>query len=114
MICKYCQTEHPPDQIANPHYCIARLEEQIEERDREIAGLNTKLNSLRDDLSGRNAILNNLLQVEHKKLSHLTALLDDDERAEKVVNTKPYWNNSYILGRIEAINDYRAMLKKKI
>jgi len=30
MICKYCDTEHPRNQIANPHYCIARMEERIE------------------------------------------------------------------------------------
>ena len=30
-ICEYCGTGHPPDQVANPHYCIARL---IEESDR--------------------------------------------------------------------------------
>ena len=38
MICKYCDTEHPKDEIANPHYCIARLSERVErleeERDR--------------------------------------------------------------------------------
>ena len=28
--CEYCGAEHPPDQIANPHYCIARLGEQLE------------------------------------------------------------------------------------
>lgn len=28
--CKDCGREHPPDQIANPHYCIARLGEQLE------------------------------------------------------------------------------------
>ena len=31
MICEYCNTEHPLDQIADPHYCIARLNERVEE-----------------------------------------------------------------------------------
>ena len=44
--------------------------------------------------------------------TRLTAALNDDERAERVVATKPHWNNSYNLGRIEGINDYRAMLKE--
>ena len=30
MICKYCDTEHPEDQVANPHYCISRLQEDLE------------------------------------------------------------------------------------
>jgi hypothetical protein len=30
MICKYCYTEHPEDQVANPHYCISRLQEDLE------------------------------------------------------------------------------------
>ena len=25
MTCEYCGTEHPPQQIANPHYCIEML-----------------------------------------------------------------------------------------
>ena len=29
--CKYCNTPHPEDQIANPHYCIARMGEEIAE-----------------------------------------------------------------------------------
>lgn len=30
MICEYCEHEHPEDQIANPHYCVARLQEDLE------------------------------------------------------------------------------------
>lgn len=30
MICKNCNREHPSDQIANPHYCISRLQEDLE------------------------------------------------------------------------------------
>lgn len=30
MICRDCGTEHPEDQVANPHYCTARLSEQNE------------------------------------------------------------------------------------
>ena len=29
MICRACHTEHPPGDIANPHYCISRMEECI-------------------------------------------------------------------------------------
>jgi septal ring factor EnvC (AmiA/AmiB activator) len=30
MICRNCDLEHPKDQITNPHYCIARMQERIE------------------------------------------------------------------------------------
>jgi chromosome segregation ATPase len=30
-ICKDCGNEHPKDYEANPHYCIARMDEKIEE-----------------------------------------------------------------------------------
>ena len=30
MTCKQCGQVHPPDQIANPHYCLARLQERVE------------------------------------------------------------------------------------
>jgi len=39
MICKNCGWEHPEDQIANPHYCIARMGEQIDAMEREIFAL---------------------------------------------------------------------------
>lgn len=31
MKCKYCDTEHPKEERGNPHYCIARLNERVEE-----------------------------------------------------------------------------------
>lgn len=34
--CKYCGTIHPEGEIANPHYCIARLDEMLEKKDRMI------------------------------------------------------------------------------
>jgi hypothetical protein len=33
MKCKDCNTKHPEDQIANPHYCITRLEEALDKTD---------------------------------------------------------------------------------
>lgn len=30
MKCEYCSTEHPPEETANPHYCIARLMERVD------------------------------------------------------------------------------------
>ena len=46
MTCEYCGTEHPPQQIANPHYCIEMLfweldiaQERIKELEAEIARL---------------------------------------------------------------------------
>ena len=35
-ICKYCDTAHPKDEIANPNYCIARMEETIERLKSEV------------------------------------------------------------------------------
>lgn len=69
MTCEYCGTEHPPQQIANPHYCIARLgeqlereeerslkafekyEERIEEKDKRIKGLETQIGELKRENS---------------------------------------------------------------
>jgi len=42
MKCKDCNTEHPDSEIANPHYCIARMGEIIDkcvEQDKQIATL---------------------------------------------------------------------------
>lgn len=36
MSCKYCDTVHPKKEIANPHYCIARMEEAKEKLEDEI------------------------------------------------------------------------------
>jgi len=46
MICKYCGVEHPPDEICNPHYCIARLGEQVERQQAEITRLTAERDSL--------------------------------------------------------------------
>ena len=51
MICEYCQTEHPPDQIANPHYCIARLNEKVEVVDRLKAENKALLDAVYDFLN---------------------------------------------------------------
>ena len=39
MICEYCGVEHPQDHIADPHYCIARLQERVERQDARIKEL---------------------------------------------------------------------------
>lgn len=36
MKCKDCDTEHPPEYVASPHYCIARLQERIEVLERQL------------------------------------------------------------------------------
>ena len=33
MICRNCRTEHPSDQAGNPHYCVARLTEEVDRLD---------------------------------------------------------------------------------
>jgi len=50
--CKHCGTVHPDSEIANPHYCIARLQEQLEEREGEIEDLHKIINSM-DEEGGR-------------------------------------------------------------
>jgi hypothetical protein len=37
MKCEYCDTEHPKEEIASPHYCIARLQEALEGKEAELA-----------------------------------------------------------------------------
>ena len=37
MICKYCGIQHPPNEIANPHYCIARMEERVDKLEAALA-----------------------------------------------------------------------------
>jgi hypothetical protein len=50
MKCKDCNTEHPSDEIANPHYCIARMEERIDKLT-EALGITAAIKNT-DDLSG--------------------------------------------------------------
>jgi len=59
--CEYCKTVHPEDQIANPHYCIARMGEKIgrleaalaekERENREIENQCVLANTLLDAIS---------------------------------------------------------------
>jgi hypothetical protein len=41
--CKYCNQVHPEADIANPDYCIARLMDQNEELEAEVAHLRAEL-----------------------------------------------------------------------
>ena len=46
MTCEYCGTEHPPQQIANPHYCIEMLLWELDiaqERIKELEAENARL-----------------------------------------------------------------------
>jgi hypothetical protein len=48
--CKHCGTVHPDSEIANPHYCIVRLSDQLEEKDGEIDILNEENKHLKEEL----------------------------------------------------------------
>jgi hypothetical protein len=75
MICEHCNTEHPASEIANPHYCIARLEEQLEKKDIEI-----------DTLSRTVAERDTVLEAWHSvfgttQLTHAQARLEQAEKS---------------------------------
>jgi predicted nucleic acid-binding Zn-ribbon protein len=47
MNCKYCDTVHPQEEFANPHYCIARMEEAKEKLEDEIERLTAEIERLK-------------------------------------------------------------------
>ena len=49
--CKYCNTEHPQEYIANPNYCISRMEEQLDDAANEIKSLRAELAKYKLQLS---------------------------------------------------------------
>lgn len=50
MICKGCGTEHPRDQEANPHYCIARMSERLEAIEERCEVAERTVSNLYDDV----------------------------------------------------------------
>ena len=52
-----------------------------------------------------------IAQLE-QKLSHLTTLINDNRRAEKVAEDVNMSDGDLMIPRMEGINDYRAMLKE--
>lgn len=63
MICKNCNTEHPKAEIANPHYCISRLEEALDKMELNSAQLR-RASSEKD--------------AENKRLREALELVHDD------------------------------------
>jgi hypothetical protein len=49
MICRDCDLEHPKDQIANPHYCIARMDERIEKLEARLASIKALVDKQAED-----------------------------------------------------------------
>ncbi len=47
MTCEYCGTEHPPQQIANPHYCIEMLLWELDIAQERIKELEKALEPIR-------------------------------------------------------------------
>lgn len=46
-LCRDCGVEHPEDQTANPHYCIARLGERLECCEARVRELEGELEALK-------------------------------------------------------------------
>ena len=90
MKCKYCETEHPEGQIANPHYCIARLVER-----------NESLKSLMDGDTDWYAIAKKA-EEEIEKLKHIhsqhTLSIEHDEAREQGTEIISY---DELLGMLE-------------
>ena len=49
MICRDCGLEHPPDNIANPYWCIARMGERIEKLEAKLAGIKALVDAQAED-----------------------------------------------------------------
>jgi hypothetical protein len=63
MKCEYCQHEHPENEIANPHYCIARLTEDLEKMQEESQGILAAKDAVLLDQS----VLISKIQEEHRR-----------------------------------------------
>jgi chromosome segregation ATPase len=80
--------------------------EEIDKRDKEIAALCDKVNHQNMTIADLEASRRKL----STKLSHLTAMIEDDEVAEKAVSMNGQYCRAFPSDRRDAIDDYRAML----
>ncbi len=103
----------------------------IERQRQEIVALNGRIETLRNDAFEMNQVIAELkadkniwhnatndldeqLRNLQAKLSRLIALINDDERAEKVAKQHGDLFGVAFVNRNNGINDYRDMLKKEI
>ncbi len=78
---------------------------EIEKRDNEIKRLEGEI----AELKGESASWEKAFNIEWERLERLTTLINDDERAKELGD-----EFSIASTAIEAINDYRVMLREEI
>jgi hypothetical protein len=85
----------------------------IEEKDREIAELKGLLLLEEQRNAARSGVIDRLRR-EEAKLHRLTELIESEEVREKVAGNVNPSDGGLIVARIEAINDFCAMLKEEM
>ena len=104
-------TEHE-DRCGSASRCIASLNQEIAELKRQHFQVTKKLNEDIEFYAHQKNLNGQLLKESQANLSRLTAALNDDARAEKVLLEGKWPMGEY--GRQEAINDYRTMLREEM
>jgi chromosome segregation ATPase len=75
MICRDCNLEHPKDQIANPHYCIARMQERIEVLERQLKQIGAEYDRLWQRWEAYDSEVHGLRrQLDESRAEHARAL----------------------------------------
>lgn len=93
-------------------YYAESLIKEIAKQKKQIATLTGQLEAME-----YTTIQGGIIGMQKERIAALTALINDNERAEKVASPDiqtDSWNRTYLQGRREAISDYRAMLKAEI
>ncbi len=88
--------------LEGSHVALDIYGREVEQKDKEIT-----------EWKGEAAAWKKSFNIEWERLSRLTALINDDERAEKVALTYDYHDNLIAANRRKGINDYRTMLREE-
>uniref|UniRef100_A0A6M3KTP1 Uncharacterized protein n=1 Tax=viral metagenome TaxID=1070528 RepID=A0A6M3KTP1_9ZZZZ len=93
-------------------YYAESLIKEIAKQKKQIATLTGQLEAME-----YTTIQGGIIGMQKERIAALTALINDNERAEKVASPDiqtDSWNRTYLQGRREAISDYLAMLKAEM